>query len=474
MARSPAPLRVEIPLETEVVALHRDLVKGASFEKGVGLVVDLDVRRRDWRKALGLESGTRVYWEDVRAVEVQELSSFLMPIRYRVTFGDGTYRDSSGERHRFGVEDRLGGLDLRRGVTTVTLRAAVLLAVLACVGLRSVSWLLRELFHVEASKSSLGRWILEAASQLPDAEGMARRLNQEKPIQEAHLDEVFPRGWGRGCVLVVKDEHGRLVATEEVAERTIESVAAFLRRLASFGLRLERFYVDGCEAYKKAIVQVFPRAAIQYDYFHVVQNIWRHLWKAMVRHRKEVKREAAAAVEPEERRRLAALAKRLWNHRGLMFKSDEHMTDDERRELCDLIAADPPVAVLRGFLDKVWGIFRSSKNELGARQRLGKLARRPEVQPDSCFEKAVSFLGERFDDMIAFLHVPGLKRNSLAESGIRCLRRLEQGHDGFRGSVGRDAFVRLYQAIRYCHWTVHRTDGALSLLPLPSATLDTG
>ncbi len=146
---------------------------------------------------------------------------------------------------------------------------------------------------------------------------------------------------------------------------------------------------------------------------------------------------------------------------------------EERAELRDLMAADPPVARLRGFLDKVWGIFRSSKNELGARERLGRLARRPEVQPGTRFEKAVSFLTARFDDMIAFLRVSGLKRNSLAESGIRCLRRLEQGHDGFRGPAGRDAYVRLYQAIRYCRFAGYRADGSLALLPVSAAAMDT-
>lgn len=100
---------------------------------------------------LGLGPGTRVRWENVRTGEVQGLSSFLISVRYRVTFGDGTYRDKSGTRHRFGVEDHLEGMDLRRGVTTVTLRAAGMLFVLGPVGLRSLSWLLDELFHVDVS-----------------------------------------------------------------------------------------------------------------------------------------------------------------------------------------------------------------------------------------------------------------------------------------------------------------------------------
>lgn len=470
----PARFRITVPLETEVLRLHSDLATGAGqMDQHVGLVVGLDVRRRDWTQQLGLERGVKVGWENVRTVDVQDLSCFLMPIRYRVTFGDGYWWDQDGEKRYFGVDEHLPGLDLRRGVTTVTLRAAVLLAVLACVGVRSVSWLLGQLFHVQVSKSSLARWIGEVASQLPDAEGMVKRLQEDRPITEANLDEIFPRGWRKGCVLVVRDEHGRLVATEEVAERSAAVVAAFLRKLKSWGLEFRKFYVDGCKAYREAIAEVYPEAAIQYDYFHILQNIWRHVRKAMVAHRKEIKRQGEEAAEPEKKERLLALAKALWEHRGLLFKSDLRMTEQEYLKLQELISADARAGVVRGFLDRVWGIFRHSKDEEDARKRLREIQGRPEVTPKSALAKAVGFLVDRFDDMIAFLRLPGLRRNSLAETGMRCLRRLEQGHDGFRGPTGRDNYLRLYQAIRYCGWSVYRTDGLFTLpqarAPTPAA-----
>ena len=115
---------------------------------------------------------------------------------------------------------------------------------------------------------------------------------------------------------MVEDEHVRIVATEEVAERTKANMVQFLRKLKSWGLQFETFFIDGCEAYHKAIRVVYPEAAIQYDYFHVIHNIWRHLWRAMVAHRKLLKKQAKEAEEPEDRRRLEALAKRLWKHRG--------------------------------------------------------------------------------------------------------------------------------------------------------------
>jgi hypothetical protein len=334
------------------------------------------------------------------------------------------------------------------------------------VGLRSVAWLMRELFHVEVCKSSLGRRIAEAASHLPDTEGMVRRLAADQPITEAHLDEIFPRGWGRGCVMVVKDEHGRILATREVEERTKANVKAFLEQLKGWGLCFHAFCIDGCKAYRQAIPEVYPKAAIQYDYFHVIQNIFRHLWRGMVRHRKAVRQQSEEAVEPQDKARLKKLGERLWKHRGLMFKSEERMSDEERQELRELMAADAEVSVLRGFLTNLRGIFRDSKGEKGAKQRLGRLKRRDEVKPGSAYEKAVKFLEERFEDMTTYLRNENVQRNSLAESGIRCLRRPEQGHDGFRGSAGRDNYLRLYQAIRYCGWTVHRGDGLLCLAPL--------
>jgi len=468
----PEPLQVTVPVETEAVVRQRKAVTGAALVKGKGLVIEMDLRRLNWRKKLRLPRGTEIHWEDVRAVDVFELSSFLSPVWYRVTFGDGWYRDPhGGQRVRFGVQEHLHGLDLQRCVTTAVIRAAVLLAVMGGVGLRSVCWLLRALFHVEVSKSSLARWIEEAAGQLPNDEGMIRRLQADKPITEGHLDEIYPRGWDTGCVLVLKDEHGRIVAAEQIIERSAEHVAPFLQRLRDLGLQIHVFYVDGCEAYRDAIRAIYPEAVLQYDYFHVLQNIWKKLWKAMVQHRKDLMRRSEKVATPAYSQKLEALAKTLWESRGLIFKNPDNMTPEEMERLVAIMEQDRFVGTVRCFIGRVWGIFRDSDGELGARQRLGRLRRRDEVQkdPESPFAKAVDFLEERFEDMIAFLRSPGVKRNSLAESGIRVLRRLEQGHDGFRGENGRSNYLRLYQAIKYCGWRVHRLDGRLTLPPVSAA-----
>lgn len=470
---------LRLPEITEALVCNRDLTTGFG---GMGLdeqgrpcvFVEMDVRRRNWRKVLGLPRGTRVYWENVHQVEVQDLSCFLLPLRYLVTSGDGWFRDGHGERQRFGVDEHLAGLDLKRRMSTVALRAAVLLAVVGGVGLRCVAWLLGALFQLDVSKSALDRWVEEAAAHLPDEEQMVKLLLAQKPVTEAHFDEIFPRGRRkRKPVLVVRDEHGRILVTEEVEHREEDEVVRFLEKLKRWGLSFRAFYIDHCACYAKAIKRVYPDAHIQYDYFHILQNVWRLIWRAFVRHRKAIKRRSEEVDTPWYATRLESLAKRLWEHRGLIFKFKD-LADEDRTKLAKLVAEDPFLDTVRGFLDRVRGIFTDSKGELGARQRLGHLQMRSEVsKPNrsgkpSAFAKAASFLDEHFENMITFLRVPGVKRNSLAETGMRTLRRLEQGHDGFRSAEGRSGYVRLFQAIRYLGWDVQRRDGSLSLRAPPN------
>lgn len=469
-------ITVAMPLATEVARAHGNLVTGTSCD-GREVVIKMDVRQAPWQKILRVGRETTIHWADVRTVRIRELSAWQYPMYYELTYGDGWYCDRKGKRQYFPLQPHLRGIDLVRQCTTVALRAAVMMMVMGGVGLRSVCFLMKMLFHVDVSKSALDRWIAECAAQLPDAEGMARALQRDKPITEGHFDEIFAKGQKpKQCTLVLRDEHGRIVVVKEVAQRNEETVAAFLTQLKNWGLSFRVFYVDGCEAYRKAITQVFPDAAIQYDYFHVIQSIYRKLRHAFVGHRRNLQRRSEQVETPAYSQKLQRLARRLWEARGLIFKNPDNLTPEENQTLCVLIEEDPFVGKLRGFMDRVRGIFLSSLGERGAVLRLAHLKRYTDVvhDPTSAFAKSVNFLDERFTDMISFLRHADIQRNSLAETGIRCLRRLERGHDGFRGPEGLDHYVRLYQAIKYLNWNVHRPPGSGFGLPIDPATAAIG
>jgi hypothetical protein len=447
-------VHVSVPVSTEVINSNPDCRISGAYEDGV-LMITIDTRKQNVHQRLGLSTETKLVWGRENEFVVQELSGLAWPIRYRLHTRDGSYLDKHGERVHFTTSAT--GVDSHRAASIVLMRAAVLLVVVAGVGYRRASWLLKELFQVEVSKSSLHRWVEEIASRLPDGDEMIEALNEKKTITEAHFDEIFPRGVD-ACVLVLKDEHGRIIATEQVDKRDEATVVVFLQRMKDLGLNYTAFHIDGRQAYYNAIRPVFGEAvAIQYDYFHVMRNVWKKLWKWAVERRRQIKASAEASQTPWYKKKLEALSKSLWENRYPLFKADDRMTDEERETLSEMVEAERHVGKPRAFLGGVWDIFENSADEAEARAALTRLKRLPvDREHPEQFRKVTSYLEEHFEWMTAYLRHEGVTRNSLAESGMRVLRRLEVEHDGFRSTTGRDNCLRIYQAVKYLGWSVHQ------------------
>ena len=445
-------LEVKVPIRTAVIEQNSDCKISGGYENGQ-LLIRVDTRCQNHHKRLGISNRTPIKWGKQRQYEAQELSALSWPIRYRVLVREGSYMEA-GKRVYFTTQ--ASGLDSRRGVSEVLMRAAVLLLVIAGMGYRRVSWLLEILFHVTVSRSSLQRWVGEVAAELPSADEIIKRLNAQAPISEGHLDEFFPRGMSH-CVLVLKDEHGRILGSASTERRDETSAKNFLMRFQRLGISFRAFYTDGYKPYYKAIHAVFgEQMPIQYDYFHIIQNAWRHLRKTMVAHRREMKKRAEKSTTPWYKAKLQATAKELWEQRFLLFKAEKKMSQQERETLHRMMEDDPKVNRLRGFIDGVWAIFEDSQDEAQARQALEKLKRQlPSQNVPKSFTRVVNFLENHFTWMTTFLRHEYVKRNSLAESGMRVLRRLEQEHDGFRSDNGRENFLRIYQAIKYLGWSVY-------------------
>jgi len=82
--------------------------------------------------------------------------------------------------------------------------------------------------------------------------------------------------------------------------------------LRILGLRIQVVYVDFWPAYPTAIKAIYPDAVIQYDFFHVMQNIHRHLYKALTAYRKAFK---GAKTEQDQDKVRKALHTKLWQNR---------------------------------------------------------------------------------------------------------------------------------------------------------------
>lgn len=446
-------INIKVPISTEVIELNPDCEISGSYEEGV-LVLTIDTRNQNIHKRLNLGTKVRLHFGKENSFEVQELSSMQWPIRYLVLTREGYYIDDKGTRKFFVT--KATGIDNNRHVSQTLMRASVLLLVIAGMGYRQVSWLLKILFHVEVSKSSLQRWVGEVASQLPSGDQIIELLNKKQEITEGHLDEIFPRGMDH-CVLVLKDEHGRVLTTKSVESRDEANVKPFLQHMKDLGINFKSFYIDGCKAYFNSIRAVFgEKVSIQYDYFHIIQNCWRHLWKWSVSHRRDIKSRSEKVSSPKYKVKLSKLATSLWENRYLLFKSEKRMSDKEQEKLIEILEADNKIGILRSFLGGIWNIFENSKDYEEAVDALSKLKQKEiDSKYPERFEKVINFISDNFEWMTAFLRTPKVKRNSLAETTMRVLRRLELNHDGFRSENGRENFLRIYQAIKYLGWNVY-------------------
>ncbi len=121
----------------------------------------------------------------------------------------------------------------------------------------------------------------------------------------------------------------------------------------------------------------------------------------------------------------------------------------------EVLRTQPEMSFLRGFLDKVWAIFEGPTSEAEAQAKLAELKQYAAHHSQDGYTKSISFLDDNFKNMTTFLRVPGVQRNSLAETGMRVLRRLERKHDGFRSERGRQNALKIYQAVTYLGWSIH-------------------
>ena len=336
-------INVKVPISTEVIESNPDCQIKGEFEKG-RLVIEIDTRRQNHHQRLGIGTKIPLHWCQDSSFEVQELSALMWKRSYRIITREGYYIDSNGKRIYFTTS--ANGIDPKRHVGKVLMRAAIMLLVIGGISYRRAAWFMEVLFHVNTSKSSLQKWVDEVASELPNGDEIVCLLNQKQSINECHLDEIFPRGLNH-CVLVIKDEHGRILATEPVKKRDEETVKPFLLRCKNLGVSFGTFYTDGCRAYFNAIRAVFGyKVAIQYDYFHVIQNAWRHLWKWSCAHRRGLKKRGEKVTTPWYKKKLETLAVDLWENRYLLFKAERRMTDEEKERLQEIMAVDQKVGNL--------------------------------------------------------------------------------------------------------------------------------
>ncbi|HEX6826540.1 MAG TPA: hypothetical protein VF077_09530, partial [Nitrospiraceae bacterium] len=166
-------------------------------------------------------------------VDIHELSTFYNPILSRFIVAQGSSLNDQHQRMYFTPE--IQGVSTSRHMSHSVIRLACYLAVVCGVSLRHMALLFAALFLIPITKSSIKRWIDAIGAHLPTPEEMLRQLLALTPATECHIDGYYPLGTDH-WVMVVKDEHDRILITHEAVSENGEDAKQFLQHVKDLGL----------------------------------------------------------------------------------------------------------------------------------------------------------------------------------------------------------------------------------------------
>jgi len=367
-------------------------------------------------------------------------------MKYRFILTQGYSLD--GQNQRIDVTPEIKGVSTAQPMSHSTIRLACYLAVVCGVSLRHIALLFSALFLIPTTKSSIKRWIDDIGSHLPTPEDMLRHLLALTPVTECHIDGYYPLGTDN-CVMVVKDEHARILMTHEAASENGEDARQFLQRLKDHGLKVTAAFSDYSQSFTEAIKAVYPHARFQADHFHTVKNIWGHLKKALLSYRRKIK----ARGEAQHDQDCVELAQTLWKWRWSLLKKPANFSVEEKQAIAALEREDEGfVRSFRSIIRQLVNIFDHSHSEAQAKLRLQQLRSDIRAVDDDHLEKILTFFDDHWEQALRYLRKKGMgkhQRGSNSESGMRLLRRLEKNHDGIRSAATRQHYIQIYQAIKY-------------------------
>ena len=275
---------VQMQFESAVTEMYQNAFVGSSIENGA-TIIQFDLRQLDFQRELGTTSP--ICWrQDVYHVDMHELSTFHNPIKYRFIVAQGSYLNDKKQRVYFTPD--IQGVSTSQHMSKSIIRLCCYLAVVCGVSLRQIALIFSALFLIPITKSSIKRWIDDIGSHWPPPEEMLRQLLAIAPATECHIDGDYPLGTDH-CVMVVKEEHDRILMTHEAASENGDEARQFLQQLKDRGLKVTAAFSDYSQSFTEAIKAVFPHARFQADHFHTVKNVWGHLKKSLLSYRRQIK-----------------------------------------------------------------------------------------------------------------------------------------------------------------------------------------
>jgi hypothetical protein len=435
---------VQMQFTSALPEMYQDAFVGSSMENGT-TIMTFDLRQHDFPQELGIKG--RLWWRKASYhVDVHELSTFHNPILYRCIVAPGCSLDD--QHQRISVTPEIQGVSTSQQMSHSVIRCACDLAVVCGVSLRHIALLSAALFLMPLTKSSMKRWMEDMGSNLPTPEKMLQQLLALTPATACPIDGDYPLGTDH-WVMVVKDEHDRMLITHEVTSEHGADARQLLQRVKDRGLHVTAAFSDDSHSFTEAIKAVVPQARFQADHFHTVKNSWGHLKKSLLSYRRPMK----AHGEEKNEEKCMKRAKTLWKLRWSLLKKPAHVSSEEKQAIAERESEDEGfVHSFRSLIRQLVTLFDHSHSEAQAKLRLQQLRKDVQAVQDHHLDKIVQFFDDHWDQAFRYLRKKGMgkhRRGSNSESGMRLLRRLEKNHNGIRSVATRQHYMQIYQAIKY-------------------------
>jgi transposase len=304
------------------------------------------------------------------------------------------------------------------------------------------------LFLMPLTTSASKRGRDDIGAHVPTQEERLRPWLAIMPATECHRDGYYPRGTDHG-VMVVQDEHARLLRTQEAASENGDEAKQLLQHLKDLGLQVTAACSDSSQSCTESLKAVYPQARLQADHFHTVKHVWGHLKKALLSSRRRIKAKGDAKSDQA----CLALAKTWWQLRWSLLKKPTNVSAEAKQAIAALESQDEGfVHRCRSILRQLVHLFDHAHSEAQAKIRLLQLRQDIRAVHDEHLDKLRTCLDDPWEHALRYLRTKGMgtpRRGSNAESGMRLLRRLEKNHDGIRSASTRQHYIQIYQALRY-------------------------
>jgi len=304
--------------------------------------------------------------------------------------------------------------------------------------LRRIAQRLSRSFNTTGSHPTLHRWKQRLASRYDFPE----ILHQLQFSGALSLDEYMPRRGSRYEQIAGDAIQLRILYIEPVPWFYGRGVTErFLRKLDRWGLKPYCVIFDLWTTFPKVVWKVWPKAALQYDYFHVMQWLWHYLKNALIHFRKSLQ---GKRWEPHR--------EELWEMKWGLLKHMDRSTAKEHLLIPEMIQIYQrmPVEKILLFKEELWNIFDLSKTKAEAITKRNALAREHWWRDSWHLQKCVQLLASpKFDLMVTYLENPRVPRCGQSETLINVWRQMEVVRRGLKSPQGRFNHLKLFQVTRY-------------------------